>query len=80
MTRFLKRMAWVVALPIMLAFSALQASAQEGGYLIRPGDVLRIEVLEDPGLNRSVLVAPDGRAPPASRSKPCRPNWRNGWR
>jgi len=30
-------------------------------YHIRAGDVLRIEVLEDPELNRSVLVTPDGR-------------------
>jgi polysaccharide export outer membrane protein len=37
-----------------------QASAQEG-YLIQPGDVLRVEVLEDPGLNRNTLVLPDGR-------------------
>lgn len=36
------------------------ATAQDG-YSIRPGDVLRIEVLEDANLNRSVLVAPDGR-------------------
>jgi polysaccharide export outer membrane protein len=39
---------------------ATEAVAQEG-YLIRPGDVLRVEVLEDPGLNRSTLVSPDGR-------------------
>jgi polysaccharide export outer membrane protein len=37
-----------------------EAAAQEG-YLIRPGDVLRVEVLEDPGLNRTTLVSPDGR-------------------
>lgn len=37
-----------------------EAVAQEG-YLIQPGDVLRVEVLEDPGLNRSALVSPDGR-------------------
>lgn len=29
-------------------------------YNIRPGDTLRIEVLEDPSLNRSALVLPDG--------------------
>lgn len=39
---------------------AVPALAKEG-YLIRTGDVLQIEVLEDPGLNRSTLVAPDGR-------------------
>ena len=39
---------------------ATEGVAQDG-YQIRPGDVLRIEVLEDPGLNRSALVSPDGR-------------------
>ena len=40
-------------------FAAHQAQAQ--GYQIRAGDTLRIEVLEDSSLNRTVLVAPDGR-------------------
>jgi len=35
------------------------ATGQEG-YRISPGDVLRIEVIEDDSLNRDVLVAPDG--------------------
>lgn len=30
------------------------------GYQIRPGDVLSVEVLQDPSLNREVLVLPDG--------------------
>lgn len=38
---------------------ATAASAQSG-YQIRPGDTLQVEVLEDPSLNRSVLVLPDG--------------------
>lgn len=47
---------------IALAMSFAQmAQAQQSGYKIRTGDTLRIEVLEDPGLNRSTLVAPDGR-------------------
>ena len=32
----------------------------QAGYQIRVGDTLHIEVLEDPSLNRSVLVLPDG--------------------
>lgn len=36
------------------------ASAQEA-YRVRAGDTLRIEVIEDATLNRSVLVPPDGR-------------------
>lgn len=43
----------------LLAVSALAQA--EGGYRLRPGDVLSIEVVEDAGLNRSALIAPDGR-------------------
>jgi polysaccharide export outer membrane protein len=45
---------------MLIVMQATMAVAQDG-YLIRPGDVLRVEVLEDPGLNRSTLVSPDGR-------------------
>ena len=38
---------------------AVSASAQSG-YRIQPGDQLAIEVVEDPTLNRQVLVLPDG--------------------
>ena len=44
---------------LMLICLATVSFAQ--GYGVRPGDSLRIEVLEDPSLNRTVLVAPDGR-------------------
>jgi polysaccharide biosynthesis/export protein len=50
-------LAAIFALPLLCAGSA-QAQTE---YQIRPGDVLRIEVLEDNSLNRTVLVAPDGR-------------------
>lgn len=33
----------------------------QNNYQIRNGDILRVEVIEDPSLNRSVLVSPDGR-------------------
>ncbi|OED46749.1 sugar transporter [Rhodobacteraceae bacterium (ex Bugula neritina AB1)] len=47
---------------LTLAFGVLAAhQADAQGYQIRAGDKLRIEVLEDASLNRSVLVAPDGR-------------------
>jgi polysaccharide export outer membrane protein len=36
------------------------AAAAQSGYRIQPGDTLQIEVLEDPNLNRNVLVLPDG--------------------
>lgn len=47
---------WLIATLISLP---VLATAQ--AYRIQPGDVLRIEVVEDEALNRSVLVAPDGR-------------------
>lgn len=52
----------VAAAALIIAFAtALPVLAQTGEYRLRPGDVLRIEVLEDAGLNRAALVAPDGR-------------------
>ena len=47
---------WLAGLLISLP---ILATAQ--GYRISPGDILRIEVVEDEALNRTVLVAPDGR-------------------
>ncbi len=61
MKRLIAVLARIMALPFLLAAMAIPALAQEGGYLIRAGDVLRIEIIQDPGLNRSVLVSPDGR-------------------
>lgn len=51
----------LAALMMLVGLMAVPVTAQDDGYRIRPGDVLKIEVLEDPGLNRSVLVPPDGR-------------------
>jgi polysaccharide export outer membrane protein len=48
-----------VFLAVLGFWIATAAWAQEG-YRIAPGDVLRIEVLEDSSLNREVLVLPDG--------------------
>lgn len=55
--------AFLVAASLTLALAGL-AKAQvdaQGVYRIQPGDTLSISVLEDPGLNQSVLVRPDGR-------------------
>ena len=43
-----------------LLLIALPLSAAAQGYAVRDGDVLQVEVAEDPSLNRSVLVTPDG--------------------
>jgi polysaccharide export outer membrane protein len=46
-------------LALVCIFLGAAAWAQNG-YRISPGDVLSVEVLEDPSLNREVLVLPDG--------------------
>ena len=40
---------------------AFPSQALAEGYTVRPGDILRLEIVEDPTLNRDLLVAPDGR-------------------
>ncbi|OWU81973.1 polysaccharide biosynthesis/export family protein [Phaeobacter sp. 22II1-1F12B] len=56
MTRVFK----IVTVFLAAQFMALAALAQDG-YSIKPGDVVRVEVLEDSSLNRESLVLPDGR-------------------
>ena len=56
MTRVFK----IVTVFLAAQFMALAAMAQDG-YSIKPGDVVRVEVLEDSSLNRESLVLPDGR-------------------
>lgn len=51
----------LMALLANLMLLSFGSAALAEGYQLRAGDVLKIEVLEDPSLNRSVLVAPDGR-------------------
>lgn len=51
----------VIAAALLMVFSGPEAQAQQSGYRLAAGDVLRFEVLEDSTLNRTLLVAPDGR-------------------
>ena len=51
----------LLAMIVLGLGAALPVAAGDTAYQIKVGDVLRIEVLEDASLNRSVLVAPDGR-------------------
>jgi len=44
-----------------LAMLLIAVSAQAQSYSAQAGDVIAVEVLEDPSLNRNVLVLPDGR-------------------
>lgn len=46
---------------VVLTLVAAGAALAQGSYSIQPGDTLRVEVLEDATLNRSVLVLPDGQ-------------------
>jgi polysaccharide export outer membrane protein len=50
----------LLAAALGLALLPAPLAAQDS-YRLRAGDTLRVEVIEDPTLNRSVLVAPDGR-------------------
>lgn len=47
-------------LGLMVALVLVPAAWAQSSYRIQPGDVLQMEVLEDPSLNRSLLVLPDG--------------------
>lgn len=51
---------YLLSFIVTLLVSAVTAQAQ-GDYRIRSGDVLQIEVLEDPSLDRAVVVLPNGQ-------------------
>lgn len=45
---------------VLFLIGSASISMAQDIYRIKPGDTLQVEVLEDPGLNRNVLVLPDG--------------------
>jgi polysaccharide export outer membrane protein len=47
-------------LGLILAVILVPAAWAQSSYRLQAGDVLQMEVLEDPSLNRSLLVLPDG--------------------
>lgn len=47
-------------LALILSVLLVPAAWAQSSYRIQAGDVLQMEVLEDPSLNRSLLVLPDG--------------------
>lgn len=49
-----------VLLAFVMSLCAATLALAQNAYQIRPGDVLSVEVLQDPSLNREVLVLPDG--------------------
>ncbi|WP_254054523.1 polysaccharide biosynthesis/export family protein [Roseovarius sp. EL26] len=56
----IKRIITLLFALTLLPIFAGEGSAQES-YRIKPGDIIRIEVLEDSSINRDALVLPDGR-------------------
>lgn len=48
-------------LVVILGLGAMLSPAFGQGYMVRPGDILKLEIVEDPTLDRALLVAPDGR-------------------
>jgi polysaccharide export outer membrane protein len=55
----MKQLVIILWTAFALISTATVATAQDG-YRIQPGDVLSVEVLQDPSLNREILVLPDG--------------------
>ncbi len=50
----------LVCLWVVTAAGGMAMAAEEGRYLIGPGDVLEISVWKDESLSREVIVPPDG--------------------
>ena len=51
----------LLALTVLAGPRGALAQDDAGPYLLQPGDTVSVTVLEDPLLDRQVLVAPDGR-------------------
>lgn len=60
MNIILKNLLSPIALAVAFLIGALLPAAAQDNYVIKPGDVLQVEVLEDSALNRQALVLPDG--------------------
>lgn len=50
-----------ILLSLLMVVGLAGVALAQGNYTVRAGDSISIEVLEDPSLNRSALVLPDGR-------------------
>ena len=61
MTKSINKLGLWVALIAVTCMTFMVTAASAADYKIRPGDTLRVEVLEDETINRDVLVGPDGR-------------------
>jgi len=50
----------VLTLCVLLVFSSLPGASSEDGYGLQPGDIIRVNVWREQGLDQGVLVRPDG--------------------
>lgn len=55
-----ERVKGIFPLALLGLLLATPASAQEGGYTVRPGDLLSVSVWKEEALQGDVLVTPDG--------------------
>lgn len=55
------RLILILSLALSVLLGTLSMAEAQANYRVRVGDTLEIQVLEDPDLNRSVRVLPDGR-------------------
>lgn len=60
-TQPVTRIYLILSLAMAVLFGTLTLAEAQSNYLVRTGDTLEIQVLEDSELNRSVRVLPDGR-------------------
>ena len=51
----------LVCVAFLAAWLSMARADETTGYLLQPGDVIDVSVLEDSTLNRQALVRPDGR-------------------
>lgn len=59
--RPLMKFIYALLAAILTAPLLVQGALAQDNYRVKPGDIVRIEVLEDGNLNRDALVLPDGR-------------------
>ena len=60
MNTYLRKFYFLLLAAFMACVGFVVPASAQDGYRIKSGDVLQIEVLEDPSLNREVLVLPSG--------------------
>lgn len=63
----MRRLTFSILLPVLALLAGAAAAqpvsepASDEPYRLQPGDTVELSVIEDPNLNRTVLVRPDGR-------------------